>query len=82
MYNWGWGNMMRYGAWWGMGWLFMAIFWLAIILAVGGLLKWLIGASRHSGVPRRKDALDILKERYARGEIEREEFEKKKRDLT
>ncbi len=82
MYKWGWGNMMGYGGWWGMGWLFMILFWLAIILAVAALLKWLVGASPRIDVPRQKDALDILKERYARGEIGRDEFDQKKRDLT
>ena len=82
MYNWGWGNMVGYGAWWGMGWLFMVLFWLAIILAVVALLKWLIGTSSHSEGPRTKDAIDILRERYARGEIGRDEFQEKKRDLS
>ncbi|MDA8364816.1 MAG: SHOCT domain-containing protein [Gammaproteobacteria bacterium] len=82
MYNWGWGNMMGFGAWWGMGWLFMVLFWLAIILAVVALLKWLIGTSSRSEGPRTKDALDILRERYARGEIGRDEFQEKKRDLS
>ncbi len=81
MYSWDGGNMMGYGAWWGMGWLFMALFWLAIILAVVALLKWLLGSSARSDEPRPKDALEILKERYARGEIGREEFQEKKRDL-
>ncbi len=83
--NWGWGNMMGYGAWWGMGWLFMIIFWLVIILAVAGLAKWLFGGSPRGVLPpagHHKDALDVLRERYARGEIGRDEFEQKKRDLS
>ena len=71
---------------WGMGWfgmIFMAIFWGLIIVGLVLLIKWLIQATKkgpealHSG----SRALEILKERYARGEIGKEEFEEKKRDL-
>ena len=71
---------------WGMGWfgmIFMAIFWGLIIVGLVLLIKWLIQATKkgpeavHSG----SRALEILKERYAMGEIGKEEFEEKKRDL-
>ena len=61
----------------------MGVGWI-LILVVIGLLVWLLlrgplaGASGRTEQPR---ALDILKERHARGEIGREEFEQKKRDL-
>jgi putative membrane protein len=44
------------------------------------LVKWLAGSGsgQQGGAGR---ALDILKERYARGEIDREEFEQRKRDI-
>jgi putative membrane protein len=50
---------------------------LAIVAAVLGI-RWLIGATRD---PRPDAAVSILRERYARGDITREEFEAKLRDL-
>lgn len=60
--------------------------WLLLTVVVV-LILWLVGARTGgwpggpaSGPPR-KSAMDILKERYARGEIGAEEFAQKKRDL-
>ena len=74
---------MGSGMGWGMGFggLFMILFWVLIIVAVVALVKLLIGGSFRIDRPREKTALDILKERYARGEIGKEEFEQKKREL-
>lgn len=69
--------------WWGVGMLHMLLYWGVLILAIALLVKWLFG--RRSGGPSArspdKTALDILKERYARGEIGKDEFDQKKRDL-
>jgi len=74
---------------WGMGWfggIFMVIFWVFIIVGVVFLIKWLVQSpKRHSSLGRTDTssrALDILKERYARGEINKQEFEEKKKDLN
>lgn len=67
--------------WMGFGWVFMVLFWVLIILGVVALLRWLgMGGNASRGAPR-KTPLEILQERYARGEIEREEYEQKRRDL-
>jgi putative membrane protein len=72
---------------WGMmGWfapIMMVVFWVAVIVAIVFLVRWLAasgGAGSRS--PKSEDsALEILKKRYARGEINKEEFEEKKKDL-
>ena len=73
-------NMM--GGWNGfglLGWLPMLIFWALLILGVVALIRYLarLGQTREDKTP-----LDILKERYARGEINKKELEEKKRDLA
>lgn len=72
--------MMDYG--YGMGFGIMGIaglvFWILIIAGLALLIKYLW----QSGAGKEQDsALDILKRRYARGEIGREEFEEKRKDL-
>jgi len=72
---------------WGMmGWfgpIMMLAFWAVIIIAVIFLIRWLMVSSRGGISPRTEDsALEILKKRYARGEIKKEEFEQMKKDLS
>lgn len=74
-----------YGNMWGagiFGGILMLFFWIAVI----SLIIWAIrgfGMSRHhyQQIQDNSKALDILKERYAKGEIEKQEFETKKKDL-
>lgn len=67
------------GWWWGFGGIFMILLWVGlIVLIVWGVMKM----SKGGGYTSKKDALDIARERYAKGEISKEEFEQIKKDLA
>ncbi len=63
----------------GLGFIFMLLFWGLIILGIAALIRLLMTSSSRG--PRDKSPLEIVQERYARGEIDREEYEQKKSDL-
>jgi putative membrane protein len=72
---------------WGMGWfgmIFMMIFWVLVIVGMVFLIKWLIQTTSMGKAAEQTGsrAVEILKERYARGEIDKVEFEAKKKDLA
>ena len=81
---------MMYGYGYGPEFAFMHvlnwIFWVALVILVVRLIRgksWRCHGKCHDGwrAPWDNSALDILKERYAKGEINKEEFESKKKDL-
>jgi putative membrane protein len=74
----GWnGYNSSYGAW---GWLLMLLMMALFILAVVLAVRYL-GREWH-GNAKGETALDVLKKRYAKGEIGKEEYEEAKKDIT
>lgn len=69
-----WGNQGFMGG-------FMWIFWIAVIVGIILLVRWIFQQNRPGEQKHEESSLEILKKRYARGEIDKEEFEQKKRDL-
>lgn len=91
--------------WWpGFGWgfgggamiimmLFMAVFWILIIVGAILLIRWMLETGGKPGAPtvtkpvkpkteeQGESPLDILKKRYALGEIDKKEYEEKKKEL-
>jgi putative membrane protein len=72
------------GAGLGLGWvlgvLIIVLFWGLVIAAIVLAIRWLIRADRrgsHEG-PATPDALEILRQRYARGEIDEAEYERRR----
>jgi putative membrane protein len=72
----GWGWMS------GFGWIVMILFWALIVLCVVALGKWIFSTGDPAAGRRAGRSLDILKERYARGEINRDQYEQMRRDLA
>jgi putative membrane protein len=74
----GWGG-------YGFGLIHMAV-WVVILVAIIVGVVWLVRSmTAHGGhhlPPRHSPGLDVLEERYARGEINREEYLQKKRDIS
>ncbi len=79
-----WDWMGHGGFGWGIGLLVMALFWLLF----AALLVWVIravwdrSAAREGPRGKAESPLEILQRRYARGEIDRAEFEEKRKDLS
>jgi putative membrane protein len=78
------GNMEAWGwAWMIFGPIMMIVFIAVAVVVVVLLLRWL-GGLGHGGAlhsPPGKTLLDILKERFAKGEIDKEELEERRRVL-
>lgn len=60
------------------GGIMTLLFWIAII----AFIVWVVKEMRGKHMRSDDNALSILKERYAKGEIDRKEFEEKKKDLS
>lgn len=73
-----WGNHGFMGGFMG---AFMWIFWIAVLVGLIFLIKWIVQQNRQGEQRPKENSLEILKKRYARGEIDRAEFEQKKKDL-
>lgn len=78
------GNQMMYGLYGGGMWMFFHfLFWLLVVIGVILLIVWVVRqTSGREGGRGGETALDILKKRYARGEISKEEYERMKDDLS
>ncbi len=79
MYGGGGGHMLNYG----FGGIFM---WLLVIVLIAAAVYFVVRQRGDvfpppAGPRENETPLDILKKRYARGEIDREEFEQRKKDL-
>ena len=81
--------MMHWDYGWGMGfglgWFSMIIFWVLLILGIVYLVKIIAGSPKKGdkeGTDKEGTAIDILKKRYAKGEISKEEFDKIKDDIA
>lgn len=63
----------------GFGWIFMVLFWAGVIL----LIVWLVRQNfNQENLTERRTPGDILKERFAKGEISKKEFDEMKKELN
>jgi putative membrane protein len=78
-----WGGMDGVGwGWMGLGMLHVGLFWILVILGIVVLVKWLASGPPSFLPPQSEGrAIDILKARYAKGELTREQFEQMKREI-
>jgi len=74
--NWG----MPFSIWWGV--VFMLLWWVLVIVGFIVLVRWVAKKNRAPEHHAGKSALDILQERYAKGEINKQEYEEKKKDMS
>lgn len=82
-----WGMPYQDGGQWTMGWwmpfhgILSMLMFILVIAALVALVRFIWGGGHGGHRHGRSPGLDVLEERYARGEIQREEYLQKKRDL-
>jgi putative membrane protein len=59
----------------------MWIFWIILIVGLVFLSKWVFQQNQGGEIKIEENALKILERRYVKGEIDKNEFEQKKKDL-
>jgi putative membrane protein len=63
-------------------WIFMILFWGLVIFGLIYFFRWIVAQGKSDGGKETSPKpLEILKARYARGEISKEQFEQMKKDL-
>lgn len=75
------GTMGGMGVMPGYGMFFGMLLWILVIAGVVALVVWAVQKSGKTGEAAQETALDILKKRYARGEIDKEEYEERKKAI-
>lgn len=70
----GWGWMSGFGG------IFMILYWALIILGAVALARWLFSTGNSANIEHHRP-LDMLRKRYARGEINGEQYEQMRMDL-
>ena len=67
------------GWWWMGGWLMMLVFWVLVVVGIVVLMRFAVGTDARRGG---ETPLEILRRRYAAGELTKEQFEQMKRDVA
>jgi putative membrane protein len=76
---WGWPGMMGFG---GFGMIFGFIFFVAILVGIIFLIVWLVKRSGSTNTVKNNNSLEILKYRYAKGELTKEQYDSIKKDIS
>lgn len=76
----GFGYSYPYGV---LGWIVMVLWWVLIIVGFVALVRWLAHSSSDGTQEKRErpSPLDVLGERYAKGELDTKEYEERRRTL-
>lgn len=74
-YNPGWGWMMG-------GWIMMLVFWAVVIIGIVALVRYVSDRGGTARPEKSEAALDILRRRYAAGEITKEQFDEMRRNVA
>lgn len=71
-----------YNSMWSGAMMFGWVFWILLLVVIIWVVYQFLNKNRNSANTKSENAMDILKERYAKGEITKEEYETMKKDLN
>jgi putative membrane protein len=77
--------MWSYGPWseagWGWHFIPMVLWWVILVMVILLMVRWVFGIPRRGHGHHEDNAVRVLRERYAKGEINKEQFDRMKADL-